>query len=412
MMIRSLLIILLAISGNAPAAQSANPPGLLATAIARPLLEEDPGVAAARAGLEVALQDAGILDKSPYEWIARAAAQERKLDHGPRYGEWSLGIERTIRLPRKAAADRSLGQAMIEESEARYGEALHEAARELLTLWMEWLAAERSHELATHNLRATQDSLAAVQKRVSAGDASKLDASIANAELAKQRGLENNAKTQVSAAWARLSTRYPGITLKRQALPSPSPIGDDTAFLRERILSQSDELKIVEAQVKLSEFRAARAHADRIPDPTIGIHTASESAGREQIAGISINIPIPGGARDLRSARAISAMEVSNQDLALRKRQIDTEVASAIATARGAYESLQIAHDGALAVQKNTNLMQRAYVLGEADLQALLFARRQQTAALDDTLQAQVSALKAYYGLLLDAHLIWDLEHD
>ena len=56
--------------------------------------------------------------------------------------------------------------------------------------------------------------------------------------------------------------------------------------------------------------------------------------------------------------------------------------------------------------------MQRAYTLGEAELQALLLARRQATAAMNHVLQAQVTSLKAYYGLLVDAHLIWDLEHD
>jgi hypothetical protein len=56
--------------------------------------------------------------------------------------------------------------------------------------------------------------------------------------------------------------------------------------------------------------------------------------------------------------------------------------------------------------------MQRAYTLGEAELQALLLARRQATAATTSALQARVAALKAYYGLLVDAHLIWDLAHD
>ena len=46
------------------------------------------------------------------------------------------------------------------------------------------------------------------------------------------------------------------------------------------------------------------------------------------------------------------------------------------------------------------------------ELQALLLARRQANAAMNGALQAQVTALKAYYGLLVDAHLIWDLEHD
>lgn len=104
--------------------QTVNPPGLLPTDIANALLQQDPGVAAARAGLDVALQEAGILDQSPYEWTTRATGQQRRLESGPRYNEWNVGIERTIRLPGKAAADRNIGKATVEESRARYGEAL------------------------------------------------------------------------------------------------------------------------------------------------------------------------------------------------------------------------------------------------------------------------------------------------
>ena len=98
MIIRTLLIGLLTLSGAAHAAQPVNPPGLLPSEIAGPLLEQDPGVATARAGLEVARQEAAILDKSPYEWTARATGQQRRLDSGPRYNEWNIGAERTIRL--------------------------------------------------------------------------------------------------------------------------------------------------------------------------------------------------------------------------------------------------------------------------------------------------------------------------
>ncbi len=45
-------------------------------------------------------------------------------------------------------------------------------------------------------------------------------------------------------------------------------------------------------------------------------------------------------------------------------------------------------------------------------LQALLLAKRQATAVMNHALQAKIAALKAYYGLLIDAHLILDLEHD
>ena len=412
MMIRYLLIGLLAFPSSTLAVQPVHPPGLLPTAIARSLLEQDPSVAAARAGLEVARQEAGILDKSPYEWTTRAAGQQRRLETGPRYNEWHVGVERTIRLPGKAAADRNIGNATVEESRARYGEALHDSARELLALWVDWLAAERARELAERSLQSTQDSLAAVEKRLRAGDASRLDLNIARAELSEQRRLQNDAKTQAAVAWARLSTRFPGVSRQIVALPAPLPAKEGAGFWRERILAESDLLKAAQAQLRKAEGLSERARADRTPDPTFGAYTASEIGGQERFSGITLSIPIPGSVRDSRNAKAIAAVEVSRQGVELTKRRLETEIAGAVATAQGTYDSLQIANEGAAAMQENANLMQRAYALGEADLQALLLARRQATAAVNNALQAQIAALKAYYGLLLDAHLIWDLERE
>jgi outer membrane protein TolC len=389
-----------------------NPPGLLPAEIARPLLEQDPGVAAARAGLDVALQEAGILDKSPYEWTARASGQQRKLDNGPRYNEWNVGIERTIRLSGKAAADRKLGKATVEASQARYGEALHESARELMALWVDWLAAERARELAERSVQSMRASLDAVDKRVRAGDASKLEMSIARAELAEQRRLDNDAKTRATTAWARLSTRFPGVQRQVMALPAPLLIGEDAAAWRDRILAQSDELKVIQAQMQMAQAHAERARADKIPDPTLGGYTASEVGGNERLYGVMLSVPIPGGARDARNARAIAVLEVSRREVEFKQRELETAIAGAVATARGAYDSLQITNEGAAAMQENAALMQRAYALGEAELQDLLLARRQATAAMNNALQAQAAALQAYYGLLIDAHLIWELNHD
>ncbi len=409
---RLLLASLLTIMGSAQAMQPVNPPGLLPTEIARPLLEQDPAVTAARAGLDVALQEAGILDKSPHEWTARASGQQRKVDSGSRYNEWNLGIERTIRLSGKAAADRKLGQATVEESQAAYGEALHESARELMALWVEWLAAERARELAESSVQSMRTSLDAVDKRVRAGDASKLDLSIARAELSEQSRMDNDAKTQAAAAWARLSTRFPGVTQQARVLPEPLPIAGDAASWRERILDQSDELKLAQTHMRKAQAQADRARAEKLPDPTLGGYTSSEIGGRERIFGVMLSVPIPGGVRDARSAKAIAAVEVSRRQVELKQRELETEIARALATAQGAYASLQIANEGASFVQENAALMQRAYTLGEAELQALLLARRQTTAAMNNALQAQATALQAYYGLLVDAHLIWELDHD
>lgn len=417
MIIRLLLIGLLSISCSGQAVQSVNPPGLLPADIAVALLQQDPGVAAARANLDVALQEAGILDRSPYEWTTTVMGQRRVQNYGPNNSsngnreEWHVGVERTFRLPGKAMADRNIGKAAVDESHAHYGEARHEAARELMTLWVDWLAAERARELAENSLQLTQVSLAAVQKRVRAGDASKLDLSIARAELAEQRRSENDAKTQAVAAWSGLSTRFPGMKRQVIALPMPLPLGEDVAFWRDRILAQSDEFKVVQTQMQKTQAYAERARAEKVPDPKVGIYQASEIDGRERISGVMLSVPIPGSVRDLRSAKANAAMEVSLQEVELKKRQLESKIVSAIVIARGAYVSLQIANEGAAAMQENSRLMQRAYALGEAELQAMLLARRQASAAMTNALQAQVTALAAYYRLLVDAHLIWGLEH-
>ena len=411
MRIRFLLICLSAVSHTALALEPLVPPGLLPTEVARRLLEQDPAVGAGRAWLEVARQEAGILDASPYEWTPKVSGQQRTVQNIP-YFEWNAGIERTIRLPGKAAADRNLGKATVEESQARYGEALHEAARELMALWVDWLAAERARDLAETNLQSVQAGLAAVEKRSRAGDASKLDLGLARAELSEQRRVENEAKTLASITWSRLSTRFPGINGQRMALPEPLPIPETAAFWRERILSESDELKLAQMAMQKAQAIAQRMRASKSPDPTLGIYTASEIGGRERIFGVMISIPFPGGARDMRSARAIADVEVLRHEVELKKRQLETGIASAVVTAQGAYDSLQIAKEGAAAMRDNANLMQRAYLLGEAELQALLLARRQATAATNSALQAQTTALKSYYGLLVDAHLIWDLSHE
>lgn len=407
-----LLIILSAMAVSALAAPLSETPGLLPTPVVRPLLEQDPSVAAARAGLDVARQEAGILDSSPYEWNARLSSQRRSVQSGPNYQEWNAGIERTLRLPGKAAADRSIGKATVEEAEARYGDALHEAARDMLTLWLDWLDAERAYELAGANGQAAQENLNAVEKRARAGDAARLDISLAQAELAEQKRVANDAKTQAAVAWARLQARFPGLGRQFTVLPAPLPLKENAAFWRERIFAESDELKTVQAQLQRAEAQAERARANKVPDPTVGVYNVSEIGGQERITGVMISIPIPGGQRKLHAAKALHAAEAARQEVELRKRQLDAEIASNVAAAEGAYESLQIAEAGASAMQDNARLMQRAYSLGEADLQALLSARRQATMAAQNALAARIAALKSHYLLLIDAHLIWDLEHD
>ena len=402
----------LAVATTAGAASPYTAPGLPSTELVRPLLEKDPAVAAARAGIEAAEHEARALSASPYEWTPRVTGQRRRLDSGLRYNEWNVGIERGLRLPAKADADRRIGGFIVEAARARYGEALHETALEFMNRWIDWQGAEQALALSERNLESTRKAMEAVARRVRAGDASRLEEGLARAELSEQARLNAEARAAATNAWLRLSSRFAGAPRRVEALPLPTPPDRDAAFWRQRVLEESDEIKMAVALEQRARARAERLRAERIPDPTVSAFTASEFGGAERFSGIGVSIPLPGGARSARADQALSEGAVSAQEVTLKKLEVEERVMVAFASAQGATEVLRLAREGAAAMSENARLAQRAYELGEGDLSSLLLARRQAVAAEVNATQAQVAALKASYALLIHAHFIWDLDHE
>lgn len=406
------LLAWLAFVPAAGAAGSLRPAGLPPTELVRPILEKDPAVAAARAGVEAAEHEAGALSASPYEWTPRVTGQQRRLDNGTRYNEWNVGIERGLRLPQKGAADRRIGEFTVEAARARYGEALHESAVELMNRWVEWQGAEQALVLAERNLASMRESMDIVERRLRAGDASRMEQSLTRAEVSEQARMHLEARANATTAWLRLSSRFPEFPRRIDALALPQPPDRDATFWRERVLAESDELKILVALEQRSRARAERLRAERIPDPTISVFTASEFGGAERFSGIGISIPLPGGARSSRASQAAAESKVGAHEVELKRREVEEKVNVAFAAAGDAHEILTIAKEAATAMAENARLAQRAYELGEGDLAMLLLARRQAVVAAVTANQAQVAALKATYVLLIHAHFVWDLDRE
>ena len=93
----------------------------------------------------------------------------------------------------------------------------------------------------------------------------------------------------------------------------------------------------------------------------------------------------------------------------MQRRDTETEIVEAYVEATGGLERWRIAAQGLATTQDSARLTQRAYTLGEADLQTLLQARRQALEATTAAEQARAEALRWQHRLLIDAHLIWAL---
>lgn len=166
------------------------------------------------------------------------------------------------------------------------------------------------------------------------------------AEIADQLRQGNEAKVKAAASWATLSRRFPGIDRKVVALPVPSSELGQYETWRERILAESDVLRRVEASLLRSEGQSARAKADKIPDPTLGVFTASEQGARERIYGVTFSMPIPSGTRSARYSQAMAQESAARQDVDLIKRELEAAIARDVEMASGAYENFRIATEG------------------------------------------------------------------
>jgi len=393
-------------------AEVAPPPDLPGAEEARAALEQDPSVARARHALEAAEHAGRKLAASPHDWTATVNTQRRRYDAGGDSNEWSAHIGRAIRIGGKAGIDRNLGETGVRLARAELGEARHEAARALADHWIDWLVAVQARDLAREQLSFAEANAKAVGTRRRAGDASVLELNAAQADVSEVQRQADAAQAQEEKARLRLRLRFPAVPAVARPLGDPLPIEQDDAALKERVLAESDTLRIAQEAVKRAELSADRARADRMPDPTIGVFTASEARRSERIVGVSVSIPFGGTYRQEGMREALKHADVARADLERQRREVELSLAETLSDARSALQRWRLAEQAAQRARDNARLGQRAYQLGEGDLQALLLLRRQSVDSANAALVARADALRARHRLLIDAHLIWGLADD
>ncbi len=395
-------------------AQEVPTPGFLpATAQANAWIEAEPMVARARHAAEAANHAGAATAASPHEWTARVQGQRRSYqDSGARSNEWSAQMERAIRINGKAGLDRQLRDLEAELGRARVGEARHEAARALSDAWTGVIVARGQHALLKEQLALAVNNLEAVQKRQRAGDASALDANVAQSEIGVVALETSQAATEVTKAESVLRVRFAAAVPNGVVLPPPqAPLWPEPRW-RDRVLSEADPVKSAEIEWRRAGTMAARARADRLPDPTVGVFTAHEALRNERVVGVSVSFPFSGTYRSERALQAGKEADALQAAFEQVRREVELQAAQTYAEATGSLERWRIASEAARLAGDSARLMQRAYGLGEADLQALLLARRQASDAARAAVRAQGEAVRWEMRVLIDAHLIWDLAQD
>lgn len=376
-----------------------------------------PQVQAALAGVRAAEAQRDGLAAGPHEFSLRAMAQSRRdrsLDQ--RYREHEIGIERSLRLPGKALLDAELGAAGLEVAQHALGEALHAISRELIARWFAWQREAAAVADWQAQVALLTDLDAAVRKKVGAGETARLEAMLINAQLKQAEAQLAQARMRRERAALEWRQHFPGIALPdapRLAAPQPiEAMPEALARWRERILAENHELAVARSEARRSRLAAARAEAERRPDPTVGLTLGSERDGQERLIGLHLSLPLPGEAR-AASARAASAeadATAARESLVLAR--AEAEARQAIAAAVEAYAQWRRFEDVARQMEENARLVDKAWRLGEGQYADLQAARRQAIEARLAATQALLEANEARYRLLLDAHELWEFELD
>lgn len=410
---RALTSLALLLAAAAQAQPAPTPAWLPATAQATDWIEADASVAMARQGNAAAGHAAQVIASGSQEWAVRLQAQRRQVqDGGGASREWQAHLERPLRVNGKAALDERLGDAERALGRALLGEARHESARALADLWIGELAARQELELAAGQAALAEANLAAVHKRRQAGDASLLDEQQAQAEVGEAQRELSGARTRLAKARAGLQSRFGAQVPAGAALGDVGePVLAEAAWL-ERVITEADALKARQVQQERARLAAARARADRVADPVVGVFTASEARGTEKLVGLSLTLPLGGSHREQRALQLAREADMAESALEQMRREVELQARETWADAQGSRERWQLGRETARLAAANARLVQRAYALGEADLQTLLLARRQAALSAIAALQAQADALRWEARLLIDAHLVWNLEHD
>jgi outer membrane protein TolC len=169
---------------------------------------------------------------------------------------------------------------------------------------------------------------------------------------------------------------------------------------------------VARAEARRLQIVAARVDANRLPDPTLGARLSSERDGAEKVFGLSFAFPLPGAARTANAQSASAESRAATQREAAVLRRLEAQTGALYTIASRSYEAARRAESAAAGLQRNAELTERAYSLGEVNLADAITARRLAVEARLAATLASLDAAEARYRLLLDAHELWPIDPD
>lgn len=346
-------------------------------------------------------------DSGNYEFNLRAGSARHQYVTGGNLKEWNVALERPLRLINKVMIDSDIGEEVVTHANSALGDARHETGRTLLHLWFNWQREQIQVTQWQQQVENLAQQALTTEKRLKAGDAPRMELSQANAAVAQATVSLQQAKLRAELAGNELARQFPLLALPQQLNTSePQPIAENLDYWKQTVLENNHELEMVRSELRIQQLLAQRSRADRVPDPTVGVHYSNE-VNNEKVTGVYVSIPISFGVRNANAENAEYQAQIAADRANAVQRRLEGDIYAAYTQALSNYQVWLQAREAAVSIGQNADLVARAYSLGESNLAETLTARR---LALESALSesiARLDANEARYRLLLDAHRLW-----
>ncbi|WP_408980741.1 MULTISPECIES: TolC family protein [Pseudomonas] len=281
----ALLSLLLAAIGSAQANAGLSLPEALAAAFAH-----NPELAAA--GREVGVAEgerhqAGLLPNPELSWEAEDTRRDTRTTTVTLSQPFELGGKRGARV-----AVATIGQAIAQLELERQRNGLR---ADVVQAFHTALRAQTALELAQQSQALTERGLRVVQGRVTAGQASPVEATRAQVQLAQAQSEVGRAASQRSVAYQALArlTGSPLATFDHLQAAKLSPGAAPTAEALLDKVEQTAEWRLAAAQVERGEASLGSEKAQRIPDLTVSLGSQYSREDRERVNVVGLSMPLP-----------------------------------------------------------------------------------------------------------------------
>jgi len=379
-----------------------------------PVLLASPTIEAARAHKDAQLQRARGVEAGSGEWALRLNQQQRRVrDPQERFAETTVALERPLRLWGKAGMDTRLAEQDRQVARIGLADALHEASRQLLAQWFGTLRTQLDADSAERELQLALELNRQARARLRQGDISPLDARLAQAELQRSQAQARLMQAERARSTALLQRLYPGLPA-RPALPTEGldlpPLSADMAAALQDYLTHNHELNLLKTEAQRQQQLAERIERDRWPDPTVGLFSARERAGAEQLVGVSVAMPLSGTWRESQARAAASDARALQNKVQQLERSLASDFEARWLQATHQQQAVDALHQAATTQRLAADKSLTAYTLGEHSMTELIQNRR---LANEHQLASQRLRLDWLYNraqIELDAHRLWDLD--